>query len=41
MKSTETQQHKRYTAEDCVCDVAMVIVLIGAAFGLLELVGSF
>lgn len=41
MKSTETLEHKRYTRQDLIADAAFVIVLISAAFGLLELVGSF
>lgn len=41
MKSTEIQQHKRYTAQDFVCDALMVACIVAAACGLLELVGSF
>lgn len=41
MKNTEPQKRSRYAVEDCVCDIAMVVVLLGMAFGLLELVGSF
>ena len=40
MKTTEPQQHNRYTAQDFVCDVLMVICLIAAAGGILEFVGS-
>jgi hypothetical protein len=41
MKTTEVREHNRYTTQDFVADVVFVIVLIGAACGLLELVGSF
>jgi hypothetical protein len=41
MKTTETREHNRYTGQDLVCDILMGACLIGAAFGLLELVGSF
>jgi hypothetical protein len=42
MKTTaETREHNRYTRQDLVADAAFVIVLICAAFGLLDMVGSF
>jgi hypothetical protein len=41
MKNTKTQQYNRYTSQDLVADAAFVIVLICAAFGLLDMVGSF
>lgn len=41
MKTTETRQHNRYTAQDLACDALMVACIVAAACGLLELVGSF
>jgi hypothetical protein len=41
MKSTEIQQHNRYTAQDIVCDAVKTDCTLAAAYGLLSIVGSF
>lgn len=41
MKMTETQEHNRYTLQDFAVDVLGFGCVIGAAYALLELVGSF
>lgn len=41
MKTVETREHSRYTRQDLIADAAFVIVLICAAIGVLDAVGSF
>jgi hypothetical protein len=41
MKTVETCKRSRYTRQDLIADAAFVIVLICAAFGVLDVVGSF
>jgi hypothetical protein len=39
MRTTETREHNRYTAQDKIADGVMAVCLIAAVYGLLQAVG--